>query len=103
MKTKFANIVMMIMALTTIAATAVADDAAIKKQLLGHWKTADNNIIVLKEDGTWDVRGGVYLVKINPNRTDEFKIISLTKSKLVIQDLYHGHGIGTWTRITTDG
>lgn len=29
-----------------------------------------------------------------------FKIISLSETKLVIQDLYHGHGTGIWTRIT---
>ena len=55
--------------------------------------------------GRWDVRDGVFhtfFVDKDGQQQKEnfFKIISLTKTKLVIQDMYHGRHTGTWTRIT---
>lgn len=88
-------------------AAAQADDAASKKQLVGSWKGPYGQTIVLKESGVatnserdapgkWDVRDGVLLIKYH--RQDSFKILSLTKTKLEIQDMYHGRHKGTWTR-----
>jgi hypothetical protein len=87
--------------------SAKADDAAMKKLLVGSWN-ASNTTVVLKEDGTmlssyptpekWDVRGGVFLEIRNPDSTREYKVVSLTKEKFVIQDMAHGHNTGTWTR-----
>jgi hypothetical protein len=96
-----------------VVTSARADDAAIKKQLLGYWKGPDNQTIIVKADGTmtssgypviqkWNVRNGVFHtvdLKEGTNK-DSFKIISLTKAKFVIQDMYHGRHTGTWTRIT---
>jgi hypothetical protein len=53
----------------------------------------------------WDVHDGVFhtfFVDKDGQQQKEnfFKIISLTKTKLIIQDMYHGRGTGTWTRIT---
>jgi hypothetical protein len=48
------------------------------------------------------VRDGVFHtvdLKQGTNK-DYFRIISLTKTKIVIQDMYHGRHTGTWTRIT---
>ena len=106
MKTKLPVIlVAFFMALVT-ATAARGDDATITKQLIGRWETP-GGITVLRPDGTsdpyhqkWKVRDGVLIIEINPNRDDEFKIISLTKDRVVIQDLFHGHHTGTWTRIT---
>jgi hypothetical protein len=42
---------MIMLALTTLAATAVADDSAKKKPLVGRWKIGDDTII-LESDGT---------------------------------------------------
>jgi hypothetical protein len=95
--TATAKALLTILALTTIATRVMGDDAEIKKQLLGRWKD-EVDYTVIRDDGTWDVRNGVLIHHINPYRDDEFKIISLTKSKLVIQDMHHGHGTATWTR-----
>jgi hypothetical protein len=99
--------------------TAAADDAAIKKQLVGSWKGPDNQPIVLKANGVfdnhcgectqtqrWDVHNGVFRTWFGntgyggPDSTgnNEFKILSLSKTKFVIQDMYHGRHTGSWTR-----
>ena len=111
--------------LSLLPASVAADDAAIKKQLVGSWKGPDGQTIILKEDGVmtdsdndpgskerWDMqddtghhRHGVlhtYFEATTETGTTTghnfFKIISLSETKLVIQDLYHGHHTGTWTR-----
>jgi len=95
------------LALTSSATIARADDAAIKKLLVGHWKI-DNQNIELKDDGSmhapnttpakWDVHNGALLERRSPESTLEFKILSVTKDKLVIQDLAHGRKTQTWIR-----
>jgi hypothetical protein len=73
---------------------------------------------VLKKDGTmtssnncdnnslvygWSVRDGVFHQTKKNGETvkdSSFKIISLTDRKFVIQDMYHGRGTASWTRIT---
>jgi hypothetical protein len=100
-------------------ALAHADDAAIKKQLVGSWKGPDDQTIVLTEKGVmtssdnpiserWDVRNGVFhtwyeATALTRTTTGEnfFKIISLSKTKFVIQDMYHGRHTGTWTKLKT--
>jgi hypothetical protein len=97
--------------------SAHADDAAMKKGLLGLWKGPSNQSITVKENGVmtdsddpegserWEIKDAVF----HTWRVDKdgqtccenfFKIISLTKTKFVIQDMYHGRHTGTWTRIT---
>ena len=49
------NALKTILMLTVLSATAVADDAAIKRQLVGRW---DGRIIVLKSDGTMNPLSG---------------------------------------------
>src|SRR4029450_7503689 len=104
MKMRLANTLIAFLAAALIATSASADDAAIKKQLLGYWKGPDNQTIVLKEDGAmisydypvprkWDVRDGVFHARFHEDR-DSYKIISLTKTKFIIQDMYHGRHIG---------
>ena len=108
MKMKLANALMTFLAASLIATSARADDAAIKKQLVGYWKGPDNQTIVVKDDGVmisydypvprrWEVRDGVFHTRFHDDR-DSYKIISLTKTKFVIH-MYHGRHIGTWTRI----
>ena len=109
MTTRLTTILMTLLAtLSLLPASMAADDATIKKQLVGSWKGPNNETIVLKENGvmissdmpgpqTWDVREGVFHTKFHRNE-DFFKIISLTKAKFVIQDMYHGRHTGTWTR-----
>jgi hypothetical protein len=99
---------------TLLPASARADDAAFKKQLVGSWKGPDAQTIVVKQSGVmtssdnptpekWDVRDGVFHTfseDKDGGKTGEnfFKIISLTETKFVIQDMYHGRHTGTWTR-----
>jgi hypothetical protein len=103
MKTKFAAILLAFTALLT-ATYARADDAAIKKQLIGRWETP-GGIVDLKADGSmlqsgfpgpqkWDVRHGVFY-----DHRDSFTILSLTKTTFKIQDQAHGRHTGTWNRI----
>jgi hypothetical protein len=98
---------MLLTALFLIPAAAKADDAAIKKPLAGSW-TGNKQTITLKEDGTmksstpgsecWDVRQGVFHIKAGENE-DSFKIISLTETKFVFQDMHHGRHTGEWSRV----
>jgi hypothetical protein len=51
----------------------------------------------------WDVRDGVFHIFYvdrdgQRNKENFFKVISLSKTKFVIQDMYHGRNTGTWTR-----
>ena len=46
----------------------------------------------------WDVHNGALLERRSPESTLEFKILSVTKDKLVIQDLAHGRKTQTWIR-----
>jgi hypothetical protein len=112
--------------LSLLPASVVADDVAIKKRLVGSWKTPGGSI-VLKENGViidpnnpgskqrWDMnddlghhRDGVihtfFEATAETGTTtghNFFKIISLSETKLVIQDLYHGHNRGTWIRLSS--
>jgi hypothetical protein len=116
-----------LVSLSLLPASAVADDAAIKKQLVGSWKTPDGTI-VLKENGViidpnnpgsmqrWDMNddlghhrlGVLHTFFEATAETDTttghnfFKIISLSETKLVIQDLYHGHHTGIWIRPSSE-
>jgi hypothetical protein len=126
MTTRLTTILMIFLAiLSLLPASVSADDAAIKKQLVGTWKGPDDQTIILKEDGVmtssdnypgskqrWDMqddtghhRQGVlhtfFEATAETGTTtghNFFKIISLSKTKLVIQDMYHGRHTGTWTR-----
>jgi hypothetical protein len=109
---------MTILALLSLAATAMAGDAEMKQQLVGTWD-AYGETIVLKSDGTritsgtdssgekfavqerWDVRGGNYIeIRTPPEGNRDYTIISLTKHKFVLQDNAHGRHTGVWSRIT---
>jgi hypothetical protein len=116
MTTRLTTILITFLAtLSLLPASVAADDAAIKKQLVGSWKGPDNQPIVLQENGImanckdctatqrWEVRNGVFHIwfEDKDNGTtgnNEFRIISLTKTEFVIQDMYHGRHTGTWTR-----
>ena len=95
------KIKMTILALLSLAATAMAGDAEMKQQLVGTWKAYDETI-VLKSDGTritsgtdssgkkfsvqekWDVRGGNYIeIRTPPEGDRDYTIISLTKHQFV--------------------
>ena len=106
MKTRLATALKTILMLTALSAAAVADDAAIKRQLVGRWEF-EGRTIVLKSDGTmnppirnWDVRNGKYVEIKTSGNIEPFTILKLTKTQFKIQDDAHGRGIGTWTRIT---
>jgi hypothetical protein len=110
--------------LWVVSSSAHADDAAIKKQLVGSWKGPGGQILVVKENGgmtdstfptpgpgapaiaywtqRWEIRDGVFhtffVDKDGKSQKDSFfKIIFFTNCKFVIQDMYHSR---TWTRIT---
>src|ERR1700693_5272442 len=86
MKTTLAKTAM-VLAILIAATMAHADDAAIKKELLGYWKSGRHSYLY-KDDGiiymmggttksTWDVRDGRYYEQgLKPA-----KIIALTKTK----------------------
>lgn len=95
--------------LLSLAAPAHADDAAIARQLVGVWKMSDSEKVVLKANGTmtssdgtystkWDVRDGVFHTRHHENE-DFYKILSLTKTRFIFQDMYHGRHTGEWTRV----
>jgi hypothetical protein len=98
--------------LWVVSSSAHADDAAIKKQLVGSWKGPGDQILVVKENGVmtdstfptpgpgapsiaywtqrWEIRDGVFhtffVDKDGKSQKDSFfKIISFTNSKFVIQ------------------
>lgn len=48
----------------------------------------------------WEVKDGVlHTYEPDGGNHDFFKILSLTETKLVIQDMYHGRNTGTWHRL----
>jgi hypothetical protein len=117
---KTALITLLTLVCSSMAFADLTDtDATIKKQLVGSWKAIDHTV-VLKENGVmtssdnptskerWDVRSGMFLTwygdeaygGTKSSGNNSFKIISLSKTKFVIQDMYHGRHTGTWTRST---
>jgi hypothetical protein len=124
MKVPLTKLMTCLCTLWLVSSSAHADDAAIKKQLVGSWKGPGAQTIVLKENGVmidstfptpgpgapaiaywtqrWEIRDGVFhtfLVDTDGKSQKDsfFKIISLTNSEFVIRDMYHSR---TWTRIT---
>jgi hypothetical protein len=107
-KTKLGNALKTIFMLTVLAANAVADDAAIKQQLVGRWEYK-GDIMVLRSDGEtanswekWYVQDGKFVLAKKSGATDPCTILKLTKTQLKIQEDFRGRGITTWTRIATD-
>jgi hypothetical protein len=102
-----------ILALLSLAATAMAGDAEMKRQLIGTWTaSSDDEAFVLTSDGRfitsggteqqWDVRGGNFIeIRPSPESERNYTIRSLTKHKCVIQENGHDDGIGIWTKITS--
>jgi hypothetical protein len=104
-KTKLENVLKTILMLTVLAAGAVADDAATKRQLVGRWEN-DGIIIVLKSDGTtgdtirrWDVQDNKLVFTKKSGSIEEATILKLTKNQFKIKDLAHSRSITIWTRI----
>jgi hypothetical protein len=92
----------MVLALFMAATMAQADDAAMKKELLGYW-TSGRHSYLYKDDGIaymmggttknkWDIRNGMYYVDGMTS-----KIIALTKTRFITQD---ASGTYTLKRIT---
>jgi hypothetical protein len=88
-----------------LVTSALADDAAIKQQLVGKWKYG-NQLIVLNPDGsmnndfkTWDVQGGKYMEFKKSGASESFTILKLTKTTFTLHEDSHGRGTGTWTRV----
>jgi hypothetical protein len=85
MKTKLirpAMVLTLICTLTTAATADSASDAALKRKLLGYWKSGRHSYL-FKSDGIcymvegtttyhWDIRGGMYYMDATP-----YKIVSL--------------------------
>jgi hypothetical protein len=85
MKTKLtraAMVLILICSLTTAAMADTASDAAMKRKLLGYWKSGRHSYL-FKSDGIcymvegtttyhWDIRDGVYYVEAKP-----YEIMSL--------------------------
>jgi hypothetical protein len=94
----------MVLALFMAATMAQADDAAMKKELLGYWASG-RHAYLYQDDGIaymmggssnlkWDVRDGMY------NEDGKaYKIISLTKTHFVTQS---DKGTYTLKRITKE-
>jgi hypothetical protein len=102
MNKKLAKTILM---LTVLAANAVADDAAIKRQLVGRWENR-GNIMDLKSDGEtanswekWYVEDGKFVLAKKSGATDPCTIRKLTKTQLKLHEDYRGHGTTIWTRI----
>jgi hypothetical protein len=91
--------------LLTLVTSALADDAAIKKQLVGKWKY-NGELIVLNADGsmnndlkTWDVQDGKYIETKQSGATDPCTILKLTKTTFTFREDFRSRGTGTWTRV----
>jgi hypothetical protein len=104
-KRKLGNALKTILMLTVLAANAVADDAATKRQLVGRWQY-EGRIIVLKGDGTtgdtirtWDVQDGKLVFTKKSGFTEQATILKVTKTQFKIKDLAHDHDTTVWTRI----
>jgi hypothetical protein len=93
----------MVLAIIMAATMAQADDAAMKKEMLGYW-TSGRHSYLFKDDGIaymmggttknkWDIRNGTYY-----SDGFEYKIISLTKNKLTYQDSSGTHALKRITK-----
>jgi hypothetical protein len=108
MKTKLPTILILLLAALVTATVVRADDAELKKQLVGTWKDRDLGLVtVFKADGTldrgtdqvkWDVKDGHFIEIGTPKGDLSFTIISVTRHKFVFRDDAHNHGTGVWTR-----
>jgi hypothetical protein len=98
-----------------IANVAQAGDVELKQQLVGTWHLGNDTFTLnssgisvssgLNSDGTTysfpikcDVKNGMFIETIGDESPKELKILSLTKHKCVVQDMWHGHHIGEGTR-----
>lgn len=108
MKTKLPTILIALLAALFTATVARADDAELKKQLVGTWNDREIGLVtVLKANGTlvdsrgqlkWDVKDG-HFIEIGTTHGDlTFTIISVTRHKFVFRDDAHTQGTGVWTR-----
>jgi hypothetical protein len=92
------------------AAEVAIEDAAIKKRLLGYWKGSRDKYLIndggmmyvspispIPAPDRWDIRDGLW-----HDNGEPFKIISLTESQFVIQDVFHDQSTYTMTRITAE-
>jgi hypothetical protein len=108
MKTKLPAILIALLAALFTATVARADDAELKKQLVGTWNDREIGLVtVLKANGTlvsppgpqrkWDVKDG--FIEIGTTHGDlTFTIISVTRHKFVFRDDAHTQQTGVWTR-----
>jgi hypothetical protein len=100
----------MILAFFVVATMAHADDATIKKKILGDWSTG-RHTFTFKSDGIaymmggssnlrWDVRNGMYYEAGGEGSIDfaqkGYKILSLTSTRFVTDR--GENGIYTWKR-----
>jgi hypothetical protein len=103
MKTTLAKTAM-VLALLMAAAMAQADDATMKKEMLGYWASGRHGYLY-KDDGIsymlggtttnkWDVRDGMYY-----EDGTAYKIIAFTKTKFTFQGR---NGIYTLKRLTKE-
>jgi hypothetical protein len=112
MKTKLPAILIALLAALFTATVARADDAELKKQLVGTWNDREIGLVtVLKANGTivsnppnpspqvkWDVKDG-HFIEIGTTHGDlTFTIISVTRHKFVFRDDAHTQQTGVWTR-----
>jgi hypothetical protein len=108
MKSKLPTILMALLAALFTATVARADDAELKKQLVGTWNDKEIGLVtVLKANGTlvsggvqekWDVKDG-HFIELGTTHGDlTFTIVSVTRHKFVFRDDAHQHGTGVWTR-----
>jgi hypothetical protein len=99
----------MLLTLLALASVAMADDAKMKRQLVGTWDFGNGTITKFTSDGTewytdgsyqgWDVREGKFIeIRPEPESERNYTIISLTKHKCVIRENGHGDHFGIWTR-----
>jgi len=108
MKTKLPTILIALLAALFTATVARADDAELKKQLVGTWNDREIGLVtVLKANGTlvsgrlqekWDVKDG-HFIEIGTAHGDlTFTIVSVTRHKFVFRDDAHEQRTGVWTR-----
>jgi hypothetical protein len=98
--------IQILLLLALLTATGLADDAAIKKQLVGKWKY-NGQLIVLNADGsmnndfkTWDVQDGKYIETKKSGATDPCTILKLTKTTFTFREDFRSRATGTWTRVS---
>jgi hypothetical protein len=109
-KMTFTKIKMTLAVLFLATAMAGADDAGIKKQLLGYWQSPRHGYL-LKSNGimymlprpgatttnTWNVRGGYFY-----QDGEAFKIVALNKYQFMYQQLNADHIVFTLDRSTAE-